>query len=262
VSAPDKKGQPGVVAELFPFSEYFADAPQPLFKSGASYAEDMEVGGGGVCVCVCRRLGRPETGQAAGTGTGQNPQGQAQDVVDCEGIKRGCTGLKHGQRAWLFCCGYAGSTRLVDMHAQPDVFELGCMALTLIVAAVVFDYCRLPLGASVTCDRCSRSWRRLGPLSCSRDRCVHVGRHTCIPVCAWLTCSYVDVHVPCMRLGTHSSCHVLLLSWLLLLWWVEPLSCKCEEQMQKLSRVAAAAVSGCRLTVWRTCATSKPKLWP
>jgi hypothetical protein len=43
VSALDKKGQPGVVAELFPFSEYFADAPQPLFKSGASYAEDMEV---------------------------------------------------------------------------------------------------------------------------------------------------------------------------------------------------------------------------
>lgn len=44
VSAADKRGQAGVVAELFPFSEYFADAPQPLFKEGASCEEDMEVG--------------------------------------------------------------------------------------------------------------------------------------------------------------------------------------------------------------------------
>lgn len=43
VSAPEQKGQPGVVAELFPFTEYFADAPQPLFKPGASYEDDMEV---------------------------------------------------------------------------------------------------------------------------------------------------------------------------------------------------------------------------
>jgi len=83
VSAAGKRGQAGVVAELFPFSEYFADAPQLLFKPGASYEDDMEVrgkggvlfvsiwdeaggspggGGGGlrrggrvgrVCVCVC-----------------------------------------------------------------------------------------------------------------------------------------------------------------------------------------------------------------
>lgn len=44
MSAEDKRGKPGIVAELFPFTEYFADAPQPLFKSGASYEDDMEVG--------------------------------------------------------------------------------------------------------------------------------------------------------------------------------------------------------------------------
>lgn len=44
VSATDKRGQAGVVAALFPFGDYFADAPQPLFKPGASYEEDMEVG--------------------------------------------------------------------------------------------------------------------------------------------------------------------------------------------------------------------------
>jgi intron-binding protein aquarius len=43
VSSPDRRGKPGVVAKLFPFSEYFADAPQPLFKPGASYVDDMEV---------------------------------------------------------------------------------------------------------------------------------------------------------------------------------------------------------------------------
>lgn len=45
-SSADNRGKPGVVAGLFPFSEYFADAPQPLFKPGASYEDDMEVGGG------------------------------------------------------------------------------------------------------------------------------------------------------------------------------------------------------------------------
>lgn len=48
MSSPDKRGKPGVVAELFPFSEYFADAPQPLFKPVASYEDDMEVGGCGM----------------------------------------------------------------------------------------------------------------------------------------------------------------------------------------------------------------------
>lgn len=38
MSAPDRQGQPGVVGELFPFKEFFADAPQPLFK-GQSYDE-------------------------------------------------------------------------------------------------------------------------------------------------------------------------------------------------------------------------------
>lgn len=43
MSSPDRRGKPGIVAKLFPFSEYFADAPQPLFKPGASYVDDMEV---------------------------------------------------------------------------------------------------------------------------------------------------------------------------------------------------------------------------
>lgn len=45
MSAADKRGKLGVIAEMFPFAEYFADAPQPLFKPGASYDDDLEVGG-------------------------------------------------------------------------------------------------------------------------------------------------------------------------------------------------------------------------
>jgi hypothetical protein len=54
VAAPERAGQPGVVEGLFPFTAFFADAPQPLFRPGASYADDMEVCAC-VCMCVCAR---------------------------------------------------------------------------------------------------------------------------------------------------------------------------------------------------------------
>lgn len=38
VASTDHKGKPASVGELFPFKDYFADAPQPLFK-GISYDE-------------------------------------------------------------------------------------------------------------------------------------------------------------------------------------------------------------------------------
>lgn len=60
MSSPEQRGKPGVVSQLFPFTQYFADAPQPLFKPGASYDDDMEVctlgvGGLAVAECVFRR---------------------------------------------------------------------------------------------------------------------------------------------------------------------------------------------------------------
>eukprot|EP00775_Hariotina_reticulata_P014486 gene14486-14606_t len=45
LSAPERAGQAAPVGELFPFKDYFADAPQPLFK-GSSFEEDMEVARG------------------------------------------------------------------------------------------------------------------------------------------------------------------------------------------------------------------------
>uniref|UniRef100_A0A383WJ31 Uncharacterized protein n=1 Tax=Tetradesmus obliquus TaxID=3088 RepID=A0A383WJ31_TETOB len=45
VSPQQHRGVAASVGELFPFKEFFADAPQPLFK-GSSYEEDMEVAQG------------------------------------------------------------------------------------------------------------------------------------------------------------------------------------------------------------------------
>eukprot|EP00879_Flechtneria_rotunda_P011994 GHRR01012527.1.p1 GENE.GHRR01012527.1~~GHRR01012527.1.p1 ORF type:complete len:1484 (+),score=529.45 GHRR01012527.1:151-4602(+) len=53
VSAPDKVTTAAAVGELFPFKEYFADAPQPLFK-GISCDEDLEVARG--CFRHLRRM--------------------------------------------------------------------------------------------------------------------------------------------------------------------------------------------------------------